>query len=143
MSSQHGTSTLGSLKQGTGRWRQVAGGALLAVAVVGAIGVWQVRGQSASTTPSREAAAPVAAGANGSAAAAITSGPAASILYLIDSPEEAAFIRAFEAGLNNQRTAGGAPPVHSVVLAGLTIDRAVLDQLPGAPGRQIVDLRAP
>jgi hypothetical protein len=41
MSSQHDASTLGNLKRGTGWWRQVAGGAALALLVLAGIGIWQ------------------------------------------------------------------------------------------------------
>jgi hypothetical protein len=131
MSSQQGTTTLGSLKQGSRRWPQVAGGALLAVAIVGAIGLWQVREGS---TPSREAVAP--------AAAATTESAAASVLYLVDSPEEEALLRTFPGGLDQPRVQGGASSVETVVLVGSTIDQATLELLSGMPGTLTVDLRA-
>ena len=64
MISQQSTSTLGSLKQGAGRWRMVAGGAILAVVVVGAIGVWQLRAHSTPSTAHSDAAAPAVAAAS-------------------------------------------------------------------------------
>jgi len=143
MISQQGTSTLGSLKQGTRRWRRVAGGALLAVAVVGAIGVWQVRERSTPSTASREVVASTAAAVHGSAGATSTSGPAASFLYLVDSWEEQAFIQGLTGSLDQSRRERNEQPVRTTVLVGSTLDRAALEQLPGTSGTLIVDLRAP
>ena len=56
MIEQHGTTTVGSLKQGTARWRMVASGALVAVAVGGAIGLAHLGGGDAA--PTGEPAAP-------------------------------------------------------------------------------------
>src|SRR5688572_9615422 len=131
MISQQGASTLGSLKQGTGRWRRIAGGAIFAIAVVGAVGVWQVREQSTSRTPSREAAAPAPAAAHGSAGGAGRSDPAASVLYLVDTSDEQAFLTS---SLDQEQRERGEQPVRTAVLTGLTLDWAALEQLLGMPG---------
>jgi hypothetical protein len=144
MISQHSTATLGSLEQGPRRWRRIAGGVILAVAVVGTvgiIGVWQVRERSTPSMANREAAAPAAAVTNGSAGASSASGPAPSMLYLVDSPEEAAFLRQALAELTGLRRALGQPPVEQMVVEASALDAGIGESLPRPPGTTVFDLR--
>ena len=118
--SQHSTATSGRVPHGAG-WRgRVAGSALLAVAVVGAIGVWQVREHRSAGTAGQEAAAPVSAAVT--PASPTSAGRADAVVYLVASAAQAdrvqaeiAAARAFVAGAGVSL-----PPAVVVVVDGPT-----------------------
>ena len=144
MISQHSTATLGRLKQGTGRWRWVTGGALLTVAVVGAIGVWQVREQAGGrTSTSKTATPPSVAVEQSTGAQPVASTPT---FYLVGSQAEAEALRASVAQL-------GTPLLPEVVMVATTADgdaflQAMREQDGMHTGRglasvTVIDLRLP
>ena len=92
MFSQQSTATGGRLKHGAGWWGTVAGSALLTVAVVAAIGVWQVRAQRSTSTAGPEAAAPVSAAVTRPAPTSAVRED--TVIYLVSSPEQADRVQA-------------------------------------------------
>ena len=154
MISQDSTASGGRLQHGAGWWGTVAGSALLAGAVVGAICVWQVGEQPSASTAGPEAAAPVSAAVTLPAPTSAASEDA--IVYLVSSPEQAVVV---QAGIEDARASaegqGMSTPQALVLVAG-TPEEAVrvaeaaemvgADQrsrlMSGRPDLRVVDLRA-
>ncbi len=150
MSSQQSTATGGHLKHGAGWWGTVAGSALLTVAVVGAIGVWQVRAQRSASTAGHEAAAPVSAAAP--LPAPTSAGREDAVVYLVSSPEQADRVQAdIAAARTSAEGQGMSLPETMVLVAGTPEDEARAAELLGAnyhirltsgrPALRVVDLR--
>ncbi len=150
MISQHSTAPGGRLQHGAGWWGMVAGSALLTVAVVTAIGVWQLRDQRSTSTARQEAAAPVSAAVT--RPASTSAGREDAVVYFVSSPEQAdrvqAEIAAARAAAEGQ---GMSLPETMVLVAGTPEDEARAAELLGADqysrlmsGRsdlRVVDLR--
>ena len=154
MFSQHSTATGGRLQHGAGWWGMVAGSALLTVAVVTAIGVWQVRAQRSTSTAGPEAAAPVSAAVTRPAPTTAVREDA--VIYLVASPEQAELL---QAGIDAARTSAEVQGISTpqaaelamVLVAGTPADEARAAEIIGADqysrltsGRsdlRVVDLR--
>ena len=150
MSSQHSTATGGRLQHGAGWWGTVAGSALLTVAVIGAIGVWQVRDQSSTRTAGPEAAAPVSAAVT--LAAPTSAGSEDAVVYLVASPEQADRVQAdIAAGYMSAEGQWISTPQATVLVAGTPEEAARAAEMLGAdqysrlmsgrPDLRVVDLR--
>ena len=151
MTSQHSTATGGRLKHGVGWWGIVAGSALLTVAVVAAIGVWQGGDQRSTRTAGPEAAAPVSAAVTPTRST--TAGSEDAVVYLVSSPAQAVVVQAdIDAGRTSAEGQWISTPQAGVLVAGTPEDAARVAEMmsadyhsrltSGRPAMRVVDLRA-
>ena len=150
MSSQQSTATHGRLPHGAGWWGMVAGSALLTVAVIGAIGVWQVRDQRNTSTAGPEAAAPVSTAVT--PAASTSAGREDAVIYLVSSPEQAVVVQAdLDAARAFVAEQGVSLPQATVLVVGTPEEEARAAEMidagqyfrltTGHPDLRVVDLR--
>ena len=151
MTSQTPAITIPSPRRGPGR-RLVLGLAAVAfaVAVVAAIGVWQVRARSTASTAQHEAAAPVSAAVTRPAPTSAVRADA--VVYLVASPEQAVVVQAgIAAGYMSAEGQWISTPQATVLVAGTPEEAARAAEMLGAdqhirltsgrPDRRVVDLR--
>ncbi len=155
MIGQHSITTGTGIAKGPGRRGMVTSGAILAALLVAA--AWQGRMHQTTSTagdPGATATGPAPAAASvvdlrGAVAAprlgdtASVTGSTTSYLYIVDSQDEAAFIREFSRSVDQARLQTGAALVQTAVVVAPSIGQEALQYLPGTPGTRITDLRMP